>query len=483
MRRLTRTRSPVDGEAYRDILAGASATRGTLTEASFGAIPPTMDAAIRKLLGVDRFVGIAYVAEGAVYGTSMIALKSGAPDPPREEMEAFAHLGAVSLRRRRAEHDLRESEARARFWADIVESAADAVAIGYPDGRIGDCNQAWCELTGYTREELRAVDWATALTPSEWIGPEREALAELERTGESVRYEKELVRKDGSRVPVELVVHLQQEPGGERSHYTGFVRDVTERKRAEARIRRMNEELEQRVGERTRELTRANRQLQEFVYSVAHDLRTPLRAIDGFSLAVMERGNALRDADRSDLRRVREAAQRLGHVIDGMVSLAGVGRRRPRLETVDVTAVAGQVVDELRAEHPGRDVQVDIERGLAFETDALLAEVVLANLLGNAWKFTAHRPTAHIAVGSAFRDGRRACYVRDDGVGFDPAYAHKLFVPFESLHAAGAFPGTGVGLATVARTLETLGGTCWAEGRPGEGATFYVVFSETSARE
>jgi light-regulated signal transduction histidine kinase (bacteriophytochrome) len=170
-------------------------------------------------------------------------------------------------------------------------------------------------------------------------------------------------------------------------------------------------------------------------------------------------------------------------VIDGMVSLAGVGRRRPRLETVDVTALAGQVADELRAEHPGREVQIDIEGGLTFETDALLAEVVLANLLDNAWKFTAHRPRAHIAVGAVARDGRRACFVRDDGVGFDPAYAHKLFIPFESLHTAGEFPGTGVGLATVARTLETLGGTCWAEGRPGKGATFFVVFSETRARE
>ena len=171
VRRLTQTRSPIDGEAYRDILADASASHGTLTEASFGAIPPAMDAVVRKLLGVDRFVGMAYVVEGALYGTSMMALKAGAPDPPREEIEAFAHLGAVSLRRRRVEHALRESEARSRFWADIVESAAEAVAIGYPDGRIGDCNQAWCELTGYTREELRAVDWTTALTPLSGASP------------------------------------------------------------------------------------------------------------------------------------------------------------------------------------------------------------------------------------------------------------------------------------------------------------------------
>ena len=483
MRRLAGTRSPVDEETYRSILTTSSATHSTLTETSFGAIPPAVDVAVRKLLGVDRFVGLAHVVEGALYGTAVIALKAGAPDPPLKDLEAFAHLGAVSLRRRRAETALRESESRARFWADIVESAADAVAIGYPDGRIGDCNQAWCELTGYSREELQVVHWTTDLTPPEWLGPEREALTELERTGKPVRYHKEIVRKDGRRLPVELVVHLQTDQDGSNPHYTGFIRDMSEQKRAEERIRDLNAELERRVHERTRELTSANRQLQEFVYSVAHDLRTPLRAIDGFSLAVMERSDALHDADREDLRRVRGAAQRLGRVIDGMVSLASVGRREPRPQTTDLSALAAEVVAELRAEHPGREVEVDIQEGLIAETDALLAEVVLANLLGNAWKFTSPMPVAHIAVGALTRDGRRAYYVRDDGVGFDPAYAHKLFVPFESLHTAGEFPGTGVGLATVARTLESLGGTCWAEGRPGEGATFYFVLSEDAAQE
>jgi len=394
------------------------------------------------------------------------------------EITGAVHIVRDVTDRKRIEDDLRDSEARARFWSEIVERAADAVAIGYPDGRIGDCNQAWCDLTGYSREELRSIDWATDLTPPEWLGPERESLAELERTGRPVRYEKEIIRRDESRVRVELVVHLQSAPDGSDVHYTGFVRDVTDRRLAEEHIRDLNEKLERRVAARAREIKATNRELQELVYSVAHDLRTPLRAVDGFSLAVMEtHGEALGEEGRADLERVRTAAQRLGRVIDGLVSLANVGSRAPRTEETDLSAIAREVVAELRDGQPERQVEVTIEDGLVVQSDSLLAEVVLANLLGNAWKFTSREPAAHIEVGTLVQDGRQAFYVRDDGVGFDPAYAHKLFTPFESLHGPEGFPGTGIGLATVARILESLGGTCWAEGRPGEGATFYFVIA------
>jgi PAS domain S-box-containing protein len=402
-------------------------------------------------------------------------------DPLRgglDEIVGAVHIVRDVTDRRRAEEALRTSESRARFWAAVVEHAADAVAIGTPDGRIVGCNQAWCDLTGYSEAELSALDWRTTLTPADWRGPVTNALAELERTGAPARYEKEIVRKDGVRVPVELVVRLQHDPDDQSVRYTAFARDATERKQAEGRIREMNNELEWLVAERTRELTHANRRLQEFVYSVSHDLRAPLRAIDGFSLAVLEAGGpALDDASREDLRRVRAAAQRLGQVLDGMVSLSAAGRHEPRLERVDLSDLAAQIVSELHAEHPDREVEATIEPGLTAETDALLAEVVLANLLGNAWKFTSGRRPAHIAVGTTMREGRRAFFVSDDGTGFDPAYARKLFTPFETLHAAGEFPGTGVGLATVARILERLGGTCWAEASPGEGATFYFVLA------
>ncbi len=480
--RLSDVKSPVSDETHAEILGAIVGVRSTLTETSFGAISPRIGATVQRMLGVDRFLGIAFVVEGELFGTAMVGLKKSAPEPPRALLESIAHTAAVSLRRRRVEDELRASEAKARFWAEVVEHAAEAMAMGYPDGRLGDCNQAWCDLTGYTREELGSTDWTTVLTPPEWIEPESAALAELERTGRPVRYEKEIIRKDGGRVPVDMLVHVTRDEQGHALHFTSFVTDISERKRAEATIRALNTDLECRVEERTRDLTIANRRLQEFVYSVSHDLRTPLRALDGFSLDVLERcGDALDEQGIDDLRRVRAAAQRLGRLIDGLLSLATVGHRVPRLEETDLSAVAREVVAELRQAEPERIAEVVIEAGLAAGTDAVLAEIVLGNLLQNVWKFTSHEPVAHIAVGTVVRDGRRAFYVRDNGVGFDPAYARKLFTPFESLHSADEFSGTGVGLATVSRTLESLGGTCWAEGATGEGATFYFVLADAES--
>ena len=422
---------------------------------------------------------LSFAAEGELYGSSLLALRKGTPDPPRELLEAFARMAAVALRRRRAEEELRVTQARARFWAGVVESAAEAISVGYPDGRLGEFNQAYCDLLGYTRDELGRTDWAAQLTPPEWIESERASLAELERTGRPVRYEKEYVRKDGSRVPIELLVHLVDLPG-EEPYYIGFITDISERKRAEAEIRRLNQDLERRVRERTDELTASNQELQEFVYSVSHDLRTPLRAVDGFSQTVLEdHGDEIGEQGRSDLQRVRAAAQKMGELIDALLALSRLGRREVALERVDLSAVARRLADDLRAAEPGRDVQVDIQDGLVVRADPELAEVLLDNLLGNAWKFTAGREHAHVEVGAETIGGERVFYVRDDGAGFDPAYVDKLFQPFQRLHTADEFPGTGIGLVTVARVLTRLGGRWWADGRPGHGATFSFTLPDT----
>lgn len=369
-------------------------------------------------------------------------------------------------------------EDASRHWSATFDAMNDLVCLLARDGTVIRCNRSMADLLGLETDRI--------------VGMKCYELMHGTRTFfENCPYQEMLRtrRREGFELPLgDRWYQVTADPiFGAAEEIVGavhVVRDVTETKRTGERIRDMNTELEQRVRERTRDLTSANRRLQELVYSVAHDLRTPLRAIDGFSLAVLERNSeGLDEKGIEDLRRVRAAAQRLGRVIDGMVSLASVGHRAPRMEPTDLSAVAGQVVAELRAQHPERGIDVDIEKDLTAETDALLAEVVFANLLGNAWKFTSRRPVAHIAVGALMQDGRRAFFVRDDGVGFDPAFAHKLFVPFESLHSAGEFPGIGVGLATVARTLESLGGTCWAEGKQGEGATFYFVLSDAAEQE
>ncbi len=248
------------------------------------------------------------------------------------------------------------------------------------------------------------------------------------------------------------------------------------RKRAEEE-QRMKAELERQVAERTAELAAANRELEAFSYSVSHDLRAPLRSIDGFSQAVLEDyAGKLDDQGRDYLSRVRTATQHMGHLIDDLIKLARVARAEIRRETVDLSALAGEVLAELQKSEPGRRVECRIEPGLTAGGDARLLRVVLDNLLGNAWKFTGRQPRPCIEFG-AIRDtdGAPAFFVRDNGAGFDMTYAGKLFGAFQRLHTLSEFPGTGVGLATVQRIVHRHGGRVWAEGAVEKGATFYFT--------
>ena len=253
----------------------------------------------------------------------------------------------------------------------------------------------------------------------------------------------------------------------------------TARKEAEEGLARLNTDLERRVELRTAQLRAANEEMEAFAYSVSHDLRGPLRAIDGFSALVLEdAGDCLAREDRDNLDRVRAAAQRMDVLIDALLSLSRLSRRQPQPVAVDLSAQAAVVVARLRDQEPGRDVDVVIAPGCTVVTDAELLEVVLTNLIGNAWKFTAGRERAHIEIGVRPAGDDRAFFVRDDGAGFDMAYAGQLFQPFHRLHGADEFPGTGIGLATVRRIVTRLGGACWAEGAEGEGATFFFALPE-----
>ena len=250
------------------------------------------------------------------------------------------------------------------------------------------------------------------------------------------------------------------------------------RQRAES-DRRMKADLEQRVIERTIELQAVNRELEAFSYSVSHDLRAPLRAIDGFSQAVLEDyADRLDDQGKDYLNRVRAATQRMGHLIDDMLTLSRVTRVEMQRGTVDLSALAADVFAELQKSEPERKVDWRIEPGLIAEGDAQLLRVALVNLLGNAWKFTGKTATAKIEFG-AMRDADGApdsapsFFVRDNGAGFDMTYAGKLFGAFQRLHLTSEFPGTGIGLATVQRIIHRHGGRVWAEGAVGKGATFY----------
>lgn len=230
------------------------------------------------------------------------------------------------------------------------------------------------------------------------------------------------------------------------------------------------------VGHINKQLEETNKELEAFSYSVSHDLRAPLRAIDGFSLSLLEdQAERLDDTGRDYLQRVRSAAQRMGQLIDDLLNLCRVTRAEMRHDTFSLSALADRVISDLRKAHPDRDVEVTIEKEMRVIGDARLLQIALENLLGNAWKFTSRCPKAEIRVGSTQQNSETVYFVRDNGAGFDMAYAHKLFGTFQRLHTEKEYPGTGIGLATVRRIIHRHGGRVWAEGEVGQGATFYFA--------
>jgi len=241
-------------------------------------------------------------------------------------------------------------------------------------------------------------------------------------------------------------------------------------------IEDLNRGLELRVHERTAQLEAANKELESFAYSVSHDLRAPLRTIDGFSKILEEDYSEKVDEEgRDSLRRVRAAAQKMGHLIDDILKLSRLSRSDMTYEQVDLGALADSIVAELRSTESTRRVTYRVAPGLVARGDKTLIRILLENLLANSWKFTSKHSTAQIEVGAAQKEGELAYFVRDDGAGFDMAHVGALFAPFQRLHGMSEFPGTGIGLATVRRVVQRHGGRCWAEGEVEKGATFYFT--------
>ncbi len=259
--------------------------------------------------------------------------------------------------------------------------------------------------------------------------------------------------------------------------YQRLERELSERTLAEAEVRRLNAELEQRVTERTAELKSANAELEAFAYSVSHDLRAPLRSLDGFSHELLDGyADQLDDQGKDYLHRLRRASQRMSQLIDGMLRLARITRSELRRERVDLSALALDILGELQRANPERRAEVRVAAGLTAAGDENLLRNVLENLLGNAWKFTSRRPVAHIEFGLA--GGAAPVYfVRDNGAGFDMAYSSRAFGVFQRLHTEAEFPGTGLGLAVVQRVIERHGGRVWVDAAGEHGTTFYFTLA------
>lgn len=304
------------------------------------------------------------------------------------------------------------------------------------------------------------------------------AVAGAVRDGTPYFVEFRITRQDSEVRWISARGNLVRDAAGNPQRLVGVTIDITEQKRAAEEIRALNASLEARVAERTRELSNANKELESFSYSVSHDLRSPLRTIDGFSLALLEDcGERLDELGKGHLQRIRSAAQRMGLLIDDLLNLSRVSRAQLSVQTFDLSAVVSAVAQELQATHLERTVDWRVQPQVSATGDARLLKVVMENLLNNAWKFTSKRGAACIEFGVTEKQGSPAYFVKDDGAGFDPAYADRLFGAFQRLHGVADFPGTGIGLATVQRVIRRHGGQVWAESAVGQGATFYFTLA------
>jgi hypothetical protein len=294
---------------------------------------------------------------------------------------------------------------------------------------------------------------------------------------------------DRQRAEVQRQRNRLEEIVGERTVELRRVNDkllaeIAERKKAEREVHQLNEKLERLVARRTAQLEAANEELEAFAYSVSHDLRAPLRAVEGFSQALLEDyRDALDDQGRDFLQRVSGEARRMARLIQDLLLLSRVTRAEMDFQPIDLSALAEEVIAELRRREPARRVAVEVTAGLAAQGDARLLRQALENLLGNAWKFTGRRREARIEVGAAPQQGEVCFFVRDNGAGFDMAYADKLFVPFQRLHRMDEFTGTGVGLSTVQRIIARHGGRIWADSAPEAGTTFYFTLGGDPGEE
>lgn len=368
----------------------------------------------------------------------------------------------------------KQAENKLLRLAEAIDATVDAIyLVDRASMRFVHVNNAACRMLKQSREELLALGPAGVLSiPEDELARTYDSIIASGKPSMAVEMLRQ--RNDGSQVWIELRREAQRSWDGWL--IVTMVRDITERKRAEDEVLRLNADLERRVIKRTAALEAANNELEAFDYSISHDLKAPIRHIDGFSTMLIEEyGDRLDERGRSCLQRIQGAAHRMEQLVDDLLSLSLVSRGEMNRKDVDLSALAQQVCAGLRQVEPGRDVDCVVASGLTAHADAGLMRIVLENLIGNAQKFSAGRSGAKIEFGSVTAESGPVYFVRDNGVGFDAAYADKLFAPFQRLHAQNEFTGTGIGLATVRRIIARHGGKVWAEGVVNQGATIHFT--------
>jgi len=436
-----------------------------------------LPAGLRALLAGDMsaIAALPIFAAGQLVGVIAVSRRGGPRDWAESEIGALKTAAAVTgaaLERNRSRRAVRRRDELLRL---IVDNAPLMVAYFDHARRCRFANRRYQEsfgvpddpVLGKTLEEIIGAEDCRATEPY-W---------KRTQAGEQVTFEHAHDRADGTRQHLEVSAVPHRTESGEVAGCYVILTDITERKQSEESLRRAHDQLEEKVRERTEELLMLNRELEAFSYSVSHDLRAPLRAIDGFSHLIEEQLAGKLDAETENyFGRIRAAVQRMFWMIEGLLELGRASRKEIDATQVDLSLCAREIVEDLAAGNGARRVEWIIEDGLRAVGDRQLLRLLLQNLLENAWKYTARCEAARIEfrAGQA-ADGTPEFTIRDNGAGFDMAHAQRLFQPFQRLHSTRDFDGTGIGLATVARIVHRHGGRIRAEGTPGRGASFHFT--------
>jgi PAS domain S-box-containing protein len=474
---------------------------------NFNAPNPLKKGSPQGHVRVLKYMSIPVFNQGHIVAVAGMANKDSDYDES-DALQVTLLMDAVwkAVQWKKTEEALQHSEANYRL---LYEQASDGIFILDETGKFIDVNLNGCAMLGYSREHILSINLLELIDEKdlELVPLQIDRLL----AGEHVLIERRAKHLDGSRVDLEINACLL--PGG---RLLGVARNISARKRAEAQVQktqaeltrlldasdqsrrallsivedqvlaqehisRLNAELEQRVRDRTAQLQVVNEELESFAHSVSHDLRAPLRAMDGFSSALIsDYPQNLDEQGLHFLGRIQEASRQMGSLIEDLLSLSRVTRSDLTRERVDLSAMAEAIASEYRVSDPARQVAFAVQPGLIVQADSRLMKIAMDNLIGNAFKFTGNRDDASIRIGMLEGERQRVYYVRDNGAGFDMAYAAKLFAPFQRLHSVKEFPGTGIGLVTVQRIVHRHGGRIWTEAEVDRGASFYFTLENLS---
>lgn len=475
-------KSKVNEGLYDTIISENVGIRYSLNDVTFGGIPESVSKVINSMLNISCYIGMAYVIEGNLYGTSLIVISKDAEVPSLQMLEAFSNVIAVSLRRNKVESELLLSQKAQKFSEErfqvIAKNLKDMIFMTDPKGIIIYVSPSSEYMFGFKPAEMMGKNFILFLHKEDI--PLAIGRFQLAMSGH--KSDEPLILRMNRRNEEIFFGELVSVNLYENEHISGnigIIRDVTERHRSEEETNKINADLELRVKKRTAELEAINKELESFSYSVSHDLRSPLRSIAGFATMLQEDFGKVLDDDGQDyLNRILNATNYLGQLIDDLLNLSRLHKAALHPADIDISQLVRAEFDSIIKTEPNRKAKLSIQPDITIKGDQNLVHSVVQNLVANAWKFTSKREIAEIEFGTKQVNDIQVCYIKDNGIGFDMKYYKKLFGPFQRLHSTQDFPGSGIGLASIKRIINKHGGDVWAEAVPNEGATFFFHLGE-----